>query len=237
MSKQLDEVPTGTLAVFGGSEALRLAWAATTDQVGRVLALDPVVVEPDGSAAGSVEDMVALAGRTAGPLLVLPQFPPSAGGGSTPAAQVLVPFDGTDSDARRLRPLVALFRAGGVATVLMHALTEETRPRFWEGPGHHAEAWRNEVELRHGAEDDAELRISSDDPGRAVREQAGAVDLVAMVWGGDPSVERAAVVRAALGDAVMVPVLLLPAPWVDAVHVEGDDAPEGVSPDRPAGSG
>ncbi len=223
MSKQLDEVPTGTLAVFGGSEALRLAWAATTDQVGRVLALDPVAVEPDGSAAGSVEDMVALAGRTAGPLLVLPQFPPSAGGGSTPAAQVLVPFDGTDSDARRLRPLVALFRAGGVATVLMHALTEETRPRFWEGPGHHAEAWRNEVELRHGAEDFCD--------------QAGAVDLVAMVWGGDPSVERAAVVRAALGDAVMVPVLLLPAPWVDAVHVEGDDAPEGVSPDRPAGSG
>ena len=220
MSERHDGAPGGALTVLGGTDDLHRAWRPTTDQVGRVLALAPVTVPTGTAVAGEVEDVVALAGRTEGPLLVLPALPPVPTGGRTPATQVLVPFDGTAADARRLRPLVARFRAAGVGTVLMHAMTEETRPRFWEGPGHHARAWRSELRRRHGA-DEVDLRIARGDPGQAVCEHAGAVDLVVMVWRGDPSVDRAAVVRAALGAPVGVPVLLLPARWADALAASG----------------
>ena len=210
-----------TFAVLGVSESDNIGWAAVTHQVGELLALAPVVLSDRYLATGSltVNGILALASEAAAPLLLLPAVAPIASGLGGEVAvsrirRVLVPFDGTEEDAKRLRPLLRRFRHGEIETVVLHSIADESRPKFWEGSGHHASAWRRELARRHGNED-ATLRISMAEPERAVKLHAREADLVALLWKGNTSEDRAGIIRGVIGFPFSTPLLLIPSIWAD----------------------
>jgi hypothetical protein len=209
-----------TFAVLTLSGGDNLPWAGFVEQVASLLGLTPVVlaVEPSATLQTGPEEVLARAGELTIPLLLLPLAPVVLDGErqSTPGIRrVLLPCEGAPEDTKRLRRLVHRFDRAGVETVMLHAITDDTRPQFWEGAGHHVAAWREEFLRRQGTEK-VTFHISTEGPVDAVRAYVGDTDLVALFWRGIATVGRAAVIRAVIGSALPIPVLLIPTAWADA---------------------
>jgi nucleotide-binding universal stress UspA family protein len=125
---------------------------------------------------------------------------------------VLVPLDGTLASAAALRGIVAVARDTATEVVVAHVLEEESLPAFSDHLPHEVRAWADEFIARYCPDAlDARLELRVGAPGAGVLDVLRESDcgLVALGWGQDLGLGRAAVVRELLANSP-VPVLLAP---------------------------
>ncbi len=137
-----------------------------------------------------------------------------------PIRRVLVPCDGTSMTTSATDPFVSMLARAGLEIVAVHVFDATTAPPFWEGPGHHTDAWRQEFLARCCCHPGARLELRSGAPSAQlvdVARDTGA-DLVVLAWSRDLSSGHARVVRAALAESD-APVILLPI--LDPAHKVG----------------
>jgi len=163
----------------------------------------------------------------AGPVLFLPSRPVRWGRDTATASgdrrpvdrapsgmqRVLIPSDASDEVAAGARALSTRLARAGVQATILHVLTEDNLPRMWEGSGHHAAEWFDELRRRHGATSDV-LSVVTGDPHEELRAYATRADLVVMLWRHDTSAGRASVLRSVLRSGIGVPHLLVPLVWI-----------------------
>ncbi|HUY23485.1 MAG TPA: universal stress protein [Acidimicrobiales bacterium] len=217
-------------------------WALLAGDLGRVFDLEPVVdVLPDGIAPGRAADqLLARAALVAGPVLVLPSRPArrrprgaipaeegaGAGQRARPASgirRVLIASDGSDEVAAGARTLRRRLVEAGVQSTVLHVLTEDNRPRMWEGSGHHASVWFDELRRRHGATPEA-LRVVTGEPAHELRAYAASADLVVMLWRHAVTPGRSSLLRSVLVQGIDIPHLLVPLVCLEALAWRPDVA-------------
>jgi len=228
MTRNVHPVHAPMLAVVALAPDDDADWAGLVGDVGKVLGLEPATeVLLDGAARGrTVERLLIRAARTGGPVLVLPAtargrrsapavaaHQPRADGGLASMHRVLIASDASDEVAAGARSLLATLADAGVHATILHVLTAENRPRMWEGSGHHAAVWLDEVRRRHGATADV-MRVVTGEPGDELRAHSACADLVVLLWRGELAPGRAAMVRSVLGSGIEIPHLLVPLEWV-----------------------
>ena len=108
-------------------------------------------------------------------------------------------------------PFVSMLARAGLEIVAVHVFDATTTPPFWEGPGHHTDAWRQEFLARCCSHPGARLELRSGAPSAQLVDvtRDTEADLVVLAWSRDFSSGHARVVRAALEESD-APVILLP---------------------------
>lgn len=157
-----------------------------------------------------VERILERAAAAPGPVLVLPPAPrpgTSAARASRTLGRVLAPFD-SDQVSSALRPILHRLQTAGVQVAQLLVVTAETLPAMWDGSGHHALAWHEELRRRHQV-DDASVEVASGVPAPLVVARAGDADLVIMCWARRAPAGGAKTLRGVLA-VLDVPLLLVP---------------------------
>ena len=192
------------------------AWAVLVEQIGRVLALEPhpnAIGDGATSREARVEQVLSLAARTEGPVLLLPL--PSDGRRPLAAhrhiEKAVIASDASEPVVGAAAILYHRFADAGIPTTIVFVLTPSALPRIWEGAGYHAQAWRSELRRRHGsaAED---FTITMGEPTQEVEAAAARADVLILLWRQVARLGRAAMVRSLLGE-LPVPCLLVPLAW------------------------
>lgn len=184
-------------------------WAGFVAGVAALTGLEPLVsARPRDGGDLRRQRLLEWAAATTDPVLVLPVEPADRSTVTEPPRlrRALVPIDRSLSERRTLRAWIERAQAAGVEIEQLHVLGEANRPRIWEGPGHHAEAWL--AGLRRHQVGDAVLRVRSGEPAAAIVSAIPSADLLLICWKGDPAADRAHVLRAVLG-RLERPVLLV----------------------------
>ena len=234
MSSKNQEVSQPLVVVAAAAEDLEDFELLVTD-VARALELVPApeLVAREEGGEKAIGKLLAMASSVSGPLLVLPSrrhagaMPDRAGKARGIVARmrrVLIPSDGSEEVAAGTRALYRRFTRVGVHVTMLHVMTEDNMPRMWEGSGHHAAAWFDELRRRHGAAPDV-LKVVSGEPGHELRVQAGAADLVVLFWRHDSRAGHAAVIRSLFARGIEVPKLLVALEWMEG-HVSAGHVPE-----------
>ena len=217
---------------------------ALSEAVGRLAGLAPAFEDPVGSEEDfdGLEAALRLAASSEEPVLVLPdrrtsRRSSSSSRGSSSSRpktlrRILVPIDRSVAERSILRAWIARAQALGSAVAELHVLTDATRPAMWEGAGHHAAAWHDELRRRQLV-GDASLAVKNGDPVEHLTAAEPRVDLVVSCWGGDPSRGRARILRRVL-EASSVPVLLVRTPPAELPSRPrpAADLPSGARPAR-----
>ena len=214
-----------------GADASR--WAGLVADLGHALGLRPVDTPLDMTGEGWVGRLVAAAAAAPGPVLVVPR--PQPEDVETPVAtqllRVVIASDDAPDVVRSARFLSRHLRNGGVQTSVLVVLSGAPLPAMWEGPGHNAAAWRDELHRRHGEPDALEVLPGTDGPGRAIGQHTDDAQLLVLIWRRVAAEGRAVVVRSVLDDAPSLPCLLVPIAWVEALrHRAGGET--GAGPPR-----
>jgi len=210
--------PRATLAVVAEAGDVAMDWAPLVAALARTFDLEVADVGPGRAEPGRRADPVGLAAAMPGPTLVLPSRlghrARRRDGATAPVLErVLVPSDAGDELARASATLVGALGRSGVAVTVLHVVTDDNRPRMWEGAGHHAVQWFEELAARHGCAGPS-LRVVAGSPRREIAMHSASVDLVLVPWHHIAADGRAPVVRALLDGELDVPVLLAPLAWV-----------------------
>lgn len=207
---------SGRLRVLPCPEGDPGVWAPLVSEVTAMVGLLPSFEDAPGRAdePSTQQALLTYAATTADPVLVLPADQPPGRVGPRPVGgrvrQVLVATDRSPNTRLLLRQWIPRLQSQGAEVEQLHVLAASTVPAFWEGPGHHANAWHAEVRRRHGAGEGA-LSVRTGDPADAIAEASAHVDLVMISWKGETSSGRALVLRRVLA-VVRRPVLLVRAP-------------------------
>lgn len=193
---------------------------ALSEAVGRLAGLEAAFEARVGCGddCDGLEAALRLASSTEDPVLVLPGRGRARQGASSRRPKVLrrilVPMDRSVAERSVLRAWIARAQSFGSAVDQLHVLTEGNRPAMWEGAGHHAAAWHDELRRRYLA-GDASLVVRRGDPIEHVTAAEPRADLVVSCWGGDLSQGRARILRRLL-ERASVPVLLVRTPPADS---------------------
>lgn len=221
----------GSLVVFhdvvAGEQG---SWAALVDDLAHVLDLAPVYTPIDMHDPLWVGRLLRSSLGAPGPVLVLPRPESSSSGAARAPSPRLLRVVVASGDApdvvRSASDLSRLFRNRGVRTTVVVVLSDDTVPPIWEGPGHHAAAWRGELQRRHRGADHVRVLADGAGVGRAIRAQGGEADVIVLLWRRVATEGRAKVVRAVLGDGSSLPCLIAPIAWVASLPaVERPPAP------------
>lgn len=189
-------------------------WGLLVDELARALGLTPSYMPVGGHGPLWVDRLLRAAAAAPGPVLVLPQDPL---GPTTPSPHLvrLVIASGDAADVIRAAGLlVRRLRIGGVHSTVLVVLADGAVPSMWEGPGHHAAAWRTELQRRHEGADTLRVVGGVDELGRAIHDHAVDADAVVLLWRRVATEGRAMVVRSLLGISDGVPSLLVPMDWI-----------------------
>ncbi len=201
----------GWLHVLVGPGTNAGRWAPVVSSAAAISGLRPVNEPRPFPESPPHRGVLAVAEATEDPVLVLP--PPSPETATRPTATVwpgslLVPIDRSVTERRILRKWIARSSSRQASRLQqIHVLTESTRPAMWEGPGHHAQAWWDEVRLRHQM-GSASMSVSSGDPATEILATSRHADLTLVFWRGRTSPNRAPVLRQIVDNATG-PVLLV----------------------------
>ncbi len=182
-------------------------WHVVVESVATLVEASAVVhAGPCGPQQARDQAILERAASLAGPVLVLPS---ASSAGTAPAAtrRVLAPIDRTPAEHRVLAPLLRRAESMGLELEEIHVLAGPARPPMWEGPGHHAEAWFDQLR-RHHQVGDATVAVRSGEPAAAIRAAAPRSDLLLVCWNGDAARGRALVLRSLLRHARQ-PLLLV----------------------------
>jgi hypothetical protein len=203
-------------------------WASFVSEVARVVDLEPAYVLLPHAGEGWLRGVLEAAAARPGPVLVLPRIRL----GSTTGDQRLpglhkavIASDDSHDVVRAARVCSLHLLRSGVRTTVVLVLTGQTAPPMWEGTGHHAAAWRAELERRYGRPD--RLEVLSGPPGPVVRSRCEDCDLVVLLWRQATADDRAPVVRAVLDEGTTQPSLLVPLDWVERQMAGGWPVPAG----------
>jgi hypothetical protein len=194
-------------------------WRTLVAEVAALVGMEPVVELPPPGRAQDVQGILTVAAEMDGAVLVLPNAALTAAGGAVRAARLerlLVPIDRSRAEDAVLRPLILRALEQGMAVDQIHLLTQKSQPPMWEGPGHHAQAWHDELHRRHRV-GTARLQVRGGQPSAVLGELGGRADLVVVCWGGQVEAGRPKVVREILA-GVVSPVLLLKRPAPGLSH-------------------
>jgi hypothetical protein len=203
------------------------------------LVLEPEILARHEDGEGAIRELLSRASAVPGPLIVLPAerrrpaMPDTAHEERRRALRarcVLVPSDASEDVAAGTRALHGRLSRAGVGVQILHVMTYDRVPRMWEGSGHHAAAWLDELCRRHGAKPD-ELKVVSGDPRHELRVHAGGASLVVLFWHHDSRTGHAAIVQSLLAQGIEVPHMLVPIGWM------GTHASDDRVRDPPAGNG
>lgn len=186
-------------------------WHDVVATVAALVGLDPVVEPLPARANGEdwAQRVLAAAAGMDGAVLVLPHAVPDTETGTT-VRRVLVPFDRSEAELTVLRPLIGRALEQELAVQQVHVLSDQSRPAMWEGAGHHAQVWHNELRRSYQV-GLANLRVRSGRPGTVLRSLAADADLIVACWNGQATATRAEVLREILSGAPP-PLLLIRAP-------------------------
>jgi hypothetical protein len=212
-------------------------WGALVGELARALGLEPDVAVLPRSVGrrAAVAAELATASTVPGPVLLLPWRGRRRGRGRAvlgtelrrgrvPALRrVLIPSDASDDVAGGARLLRDRLAKAGFRSTILHVLTEDNRPRMWEGSGHHAAQWFDEMRRRHGASPET-LTVVPGDPEHELETYASGADLVVVLWRHDVSFGHAALLRSVLQRGIAVPHLLVPLVWLDGPDLSPPDA-------------
>lgn len=182
----------------------RRPWHGIVAELAR---LSGLLSTPSVRLKGGVDALLAFAGATAEPVFVPPANPLAVSVPHERPLRVLVPTDRSAAVRAVVHPWIERFSAAGAHVEQIHVLDVHSRPAMWEGPGHHAAAWRAEVGRRHRVGTEAVV-VRSGDPAHEIEAVAARFDLVLVCWKGDASVDRAGVLRQLLA-GITRPVLLV----------------------------
>jgi hypothetical protein len=211
-------------AVLGPSELLVFhdvtaddvwLWRPLVTDVARVLGLEPSYTPIDMHHREWVGRLLQASVGAPGPVLVLPraQAPGNAGlEPSEPAhlARVVVASGDAPDVVRCAGELSRRLRRDGVHTTVLVVLSNDARPPMWEGAGHHAAAWREELERRHQGPDRLRVLPGVSELGSAIHRHALDADVIALVWRQVATEGRALVIRSVLGEGDRLACLLVP---------------------------
>lgn len=189
-------------------------WEPFVADVARVVGLETSDLPLATSGAGWLRAVLRAAAANPGPVLVLPPRGAVPGGeGRLPRLRTAIIASDDSRELVRAAGLASLHLArSGVKVTVLLVLTGATVPRMWEGAGHHAAAWWQELERRYGSAD--RVRVSTGMPGPTVRAHGRDANLVVLLWRQVVDDDRAPVVRAVLDEGVAQPSLLVPIAWV-----------------------
>ena len=223
MSLKNKEVKPPLVVVAAAAEDLADFELLVAD-VARALELvpEPELVASEEVREKTIGKLLTMASSVSGPLLVLPAkrhagaTPDRAGkarGAATRMGRVLIPSDASEEVTVATRALYRRFTRAGVHVTMLHVMTDDNMPRMWEGSGHHAAAWFDELRQKHGAALDV-LKVVSGEPEYELRVQPDAADLVVLFWRHDSRAGHAAVIRSLVGRGIEVPQLLVALEWM-----------------------
>jgi hypothetical protein len=223
MSLKNKEVKPPLVVVAAAAEDLADFELLVAD-VARALELvpEPELVASEEVREKTIGKLLTMASSVSGPLLVLPAkrhagaTPDRAGkarGAATRMGRVLIPSDASEEVTVATRALYRRFTRAGVHVTMLHVMTDDNMPRMWEGSGHHAAAWFDELRQKHGAALDV-LKVVSGEPEYELRVQPDAADLVVLFWRHDSRAGHAAVIRSLLVRGIEVPQLLVALEWM-----------------------
>jgi len=233
MSLKNKEVKPPLVVVAAAAEDLADFELLVAD-VARALELvpEPELVASEEVREKTIGKLLTMASSVSGPLLVLPAkrhagaTPDRAGkarGAATRMGRVLIPSDASEEVTVATRALYRRFTRAGVHVTMLHVMTDDNMPRMWEGSGHHAAAWFDELRQKHGAALDV-LKVVSGEPEYELRVQPDSADLVVLFWRHDSRAGHAAVIRSLLVRGIEVPQLLVALEWM-----KGHASPSPVS--------
>ena len=194
-------------------------WRTLVAAVAALVGMEPVAEPRPPRGAREVQGILAAAAKMDGAVLILPDAAPTGAGGAARSAQLerlLVPFDRSRAEDAVLRPVILRALDQGRAVEQVHVLTGKSEPSIWEGPGHHAQAWHDELRRRHQV-GTATLQVRGGQPATALVELAARADLVVVCWDGQVAASRAKVLREILAGALS-PILLLRRPASGSSH-------------------
>jgi len=188
-------------------------WQRFVTEVARVIGLAPSYLPAPADGALWMTGILRVAAACPGPVLVLPQRPRSAEHEQPPSLHwAVIASDDSPEVERAARLCTVHLLRSGVRTTIVVVLTESSAPPMWEGAGHHAAAWRNELQRRYGRPD--RLQVVTGPPGSTIREQCAGADLLLLLWHQAIEADRAQVVRSVLEEGALQPCLLVPLRWV-----------------------
>lgn len=197
------------------------SWGPLVDDLARALFLVPAYTPIDMHGIEWVDRLLQVSAGVAGPVLVLPRTAASAGtGAGRPVegtrhlSRVVVASGDAPDVVQGAGRLARHLRRGGVRTTVLVVLANGAVPSMWEGPGHHAEAWRDELHRRHGGAESVEVLPGVGPTGSSISAHAEDADLLVLLWHRVATVGRALVARSVLGQATGVPCLLVPISWL-----------------------
>ncbi len=145
--------------------------------------------------------------------------------------------DASEDVATAARVVLEVLGAAGFRPSILHVLTEDNQPRMWDGSGHNADQWFDEMRRRHGAGPETMTVVTGDPEHELVTFAAGA-DLVIMLWNHDASSGRAPLLRSMLRRGIAVPHLLVPLAWVATLPRVGRELmTTGLAPTEPGEPG
>jgi len=204
--------PWQRLHVFGAGAGAGDAggrWRVVVDAASALAGLLPSYEEAaTAGRADRASVVLAHAGATGDPVLVLPEHAEERGGPDHGRRlQLMVPTDFTRDEERVLRRWADRASHLGFDVHQLHVLDASTRPAMWEGTGHHAAAWWDEQRRRHQLRH-AHLSVRSGDTVERILERSTGVDLVLVYWRGGPASGHALVVRQLL-ERGRLPLLLV----------------------------
>lgn len=224
------------LVVFHGAAGDTGGWGALVDELAHVLGLTPSYTPVGGHGPAWIDRLLRAAAAAPGPVLVLPRHPFEPPGPPPHLVRVVIASGDADDVVRDAGFLVALLRDGGVPSTVLVVLADGAVPPMWEGPGHHAAAWRAELRRRHEGADGLRVVAGVDELGRAIHDHAGDADAVVLLWRRVAAEGRAMVVRSLLGTDDGLPCLLVPMDWIAALRTRAG-GPVAVAKMEPSRSG
>lgn len=199
-------------------------WARLVDELAAVLGVAVSDLPLDLQGPDATSRLLHVAAAAPGPMLVLPRVRPGELGAAPPPRllRVLIASGDSSDVVDSARFLSDRLRAAGVRTAVLVVLSDGALPSMWEGAGHHAAAWREELARRHGDPDELEVLSGDAGVGPAIRARAAGAGVLLLVWRRVAAEGRAEVVRAVLDtggeDEAVLPCLLVPITWVEGLR-------------------